>query len=197
MGYAHGHRWTDEEIMLRICNMFSDLEMNRMPTRKEVIEYYDNATACAIERRVGWYKLAESLNLPIKKCETTTGKKHESLLANELSNMGFMVEKMPQNFPYDLLVDRAVKIDVKASHIYRGPKGSFYSFNLEKPFPTCDIYALRLLNDDNSINCTLIIPSKDVPTNTQISVGSKGSKYKQYAGRWDIIQKYSELMKAV
>lgn len=177
--------------------MVDDLGMRRMPTRREVVQYYDNATAVAISRRIGWYNLAKTLNLPIKECETTTGKNHESLFASELSNKGFLVEKMSQNFPYDLLVDGAVKIDVKASHVYYGPSGGFYSFNLEKPFPTCDIYALRLLDNNDMIKRTLIVPSKDVATNTQINVGIVNSKYERYAERWDIIKKYSEFMKAV
>lgn len=57
----------------------------------------------------------------------------------------FSVRRMAQNFPYDLLVDDCVKIDVKASNLYRGPNGDFYTFNLEKPYATCGIYILFAL----------------------------------------------------
>lgn len=197
MGYVSGHKWTNEEIIYLISKMVDKLELKRMPTRKEVVEYYNNATSVAITRRFGWYNLAETLNLPIKKCDTTTGKRNETLLAKELSDMGFKVERMSQNFPYDLLIDNAVKIDVKASHIYHSKSGDFYSFRLEKPYPTCDIYVLRLLDDDDNVTLSLIIPSKDVVNNKQISVGVISSKYDRYAGRWDIIKSYSDFMRGV
>lgn len=197
MGYSHGHEWTEDELKQRISTMVCNLGMNRMPTCQEVTCYYDNATACAITRHIGWYNLAEFLNLPIKECETTTGKKHEFILADELSQKGFSVEKMPQNFPYDLLVNGSVKIDVKVSHICHGKSGYFYSFRVGKQFPTCDIYALRLVDNDGQICKTLIIPSKDVALNKQISVGAKNSKYNKYNERWDIIEKYADFMRTV
>ena len=197
MGYATGHRWTDEEIVASIRYMVDDLELKRMPTRNEVASYYGNSMACAVTRRIGWYNLARQLGLHLKECETTVGKLHEHLLAEELTGMGFQVQKMPQNFPYDLLIDDAVKIDVKASKLYRGKQGNFYTFNLEKPFCTCDIYALRLLNDDETILETLIVPGKDVARNTQISVGQIKSKYYKYAKRWDIIRKYSDFSRSI
>lgn len=197
MGYVSGHKWTNEEIIYLISKMVDKLELERMPTRKEVVEYYNDAAASAITRRFGWYNLAETLNLPIKKCDTTTGKNNEALLAKELSNMGFKIERMPQNFPYDLLIDNAVKIDVKASHVYHGKKGAFYSFHIEKPHPTCDIYVLRLLDDDDNIVQSLIVPSKEAANNKHISVGAISSKYDRYAGRWDIIKRYSDFMRGV
>lgn len=197
MGYTTGHKWTDAEIAMGIRDMVDNLGLERMPTRNEVAAYYGNSMACAVTRRIGWYNLAKQLGLRLKECETTVGKLHEYLLAEELTGMEFQVRKMPQNFPYDLLIDDAVKIDVKASRLYRGKQGNFYTFNLEKPFCTCDIYALRLVDDNDAIVETLIVPSKEVACNTQISVGQTHSKYYKYAKRWDIIRKYSDFSRSV
>ena len=136
MGYTHGTRWTDEEITEKIIEIVKFSHLDRMPTRKEVERYCgDTSLTNAITRRKGgWYALAEKMRLPIKECETTFGKSHEKIIMERLVSMGYEVRRMPQNFPYDLLVNDSVKVDVKASRLYRGTGGSFYSFNLEKPF---------------------------------------------------------------
>ena len=111
--------------------------------------------------------------------------------------MGYEVRRMPQNFPYDLLVNDSVKVDVKASRLYHGAGGNFYSFNLEKPFCTCDIYVLRMIDVDGSEVDTLVVPSKSVSTNTQISVGETTSKYRKYSQKWEYIADYCAFMDSV
>lgn len=199
MGYTHGIRWTDELIKEKILEVVKCNHLGRMPTRSETEAYFGDGTlASAISKRAGgWYALAGELNLAIKECETTFGKSHEKIVMEILISMGYEVRKMPQNFPYDLFVNDCVKLDVKASRLYRGSGGSFYSFNLEKPFCTCDIYVLRLIGDKGEEMDTLIIPSAHVATNTQISVGETKSKYYQYSQRWDYIAEYCTFMESV
>lgn len=81
--------------------------------------------------------------------------------------------------------------------LYRGKGGNFYSFNLEKPFCTCDIYILRLISEEGIEKDTLVIPSSHVSTNTQISVGETKSKYQKYSKRWDYVEMYFEFMDSV
>ena len=198
MGYAHGTKWTDELIKEKVIEVVNVLELDRMPSQKECENYFHNCSLTnAIARRTGWYTLANEMGLAIKDSETYFGKKQEQTAQEKLISKGYEVRRMPQNFPYDLLVNDCVKIDVKVSRLYRGPAGNFYTFNIEKPFCTCDIYMLYILNDDNSEKDTLIIPSKFVPTNTQISVGEINSKYYRYSQRWDYISEYCEFLDAV
>lgn len=198
MGYTHGKRWTQEEIEKAILDVVKETGLDRMPSRSEVEQYYgDCRLTSAISKRIGWYQLAEKMNLPIKQSETYFGKKQEQLVQEEIISMGHEVRKMPQNFPYDLLVDDCVKIDVKASRLYKGKNGSFYTFNLEKPFCTCDIYVLRILSETNEVLSTLIVPSKDVPTNSQISVGEVKSKYYKYRDKWDYLDNYVSFFESV
>ena len=96
---------------------------------------------------------------------------------------------MLQNHPYDLLVEDSVKIDVKVSKMYKGTNGNFYSFNLERQFGTCDLYILFLVDAMSRQKDVLIIPSKDVMRNTQISVGENKSKYYRYSQKWEYIDK--------
>jgi len=75
--------------------------------------------------------------------------------------------------------------------------GNFYSFNLEKPYTTCDIYILHLVDDSGNVAKTLVVPSKFVSTQSQISVGEKHSKYDAYADRWDYIEAYLQFLSSV
>lgn len=198
MGYTHGKKWTKEEIEKSILKVVDEYELNRMPSRSEVESFFgDTSLTNAISRRYKWYDLAKELGLPIKESDTYFGKKQEEIARQTLVAKGFEVRKMSQNFPYDLLVNDCVKIDVKASRLYEGEAGSFYSFNIEKPFPTCDIYLLYLLNADRTTKKVLVIPSKIVPYNTQISVGEKKSKYDKYADKWEYIERYSEFFEEI
>lgn len=198
MGYTKGIRWSDELIKEKILEVVEARQLGRMPSQRECENYFHNCSlANAVARRKGWYALAAEMDLPIKESETYFGKKHEQIAQEQLAAMGYEVRRMPQNFPYDLLVNDCLKVDVKASKLYRGESGNFYSFNLEKPFCTCDIYILYLLGDDSQIIKTLIVPSKFVPTNTQISVGEFRSKYYGYSERWEYVSVYCEFLDSV
>lgn len=198
MGYTHGTRWDEESIRSGILEVVESLELDRMPSRKEVEQYYhDTSLTNAVSKRMGWYRLAQMMGLPIKDSETYFGKRHEESAKEMLIAKGFEVRRMPQNFPYDLFVNDRIKVDVKASRLYQGPNGNFYTFNLEKPFATCDLYLLFLVNDDNTIKDVLVVPSKDVPTNSQISVGEHSSKYYSYSQRWDYFELYDQFLATV
>lgn len=196
MGYSHGRKWTDRDIKQAVQTVIDSCGLGRMPSRSEIVTYYgDSSLACAISnRKGGWYGLANEMGLPVKKSETYLGKKHESVAENMLMQMGFDVDRMPQNFPYDLLVDHCVKVDVKASHLYRGKLGNFYTFNLEKKYATCDVYILFALDDESNVVGTYIVPSKYVIQNTQISIGEINSKYHKFKDRWDYMKNMSEYL---
>ena len=199
MGYTHGTKWTDDLIKEKVLEVVRFKNLDRMPTRSEAESYFGNSALTAVisKRKGGWYALAKEMELPIKECETTFGKSHEKIIMERLISMGYAVRQMPQNFPYDLLVNDSVKIDVKASRLYKGSGRNFYSFNLEKPFCTCDLYVLRLIGDNQDELDTLVVPSAHVATNTQISVGEKVSKYRKYSKRWDYVSSYCDFMGSV
>jgi hypothetical protein len=197
MGYTHGIKWSDDLIRNGVMEVIEGLKLNRMPTRKECIEFTNSCTlSVAISRRDGgWYGLANELGLPIKESETTTGKKYEKLIKNILEDKGFIVSQMSQNFPYDLLVNDCLKIDVKSSHLYKGKEGNFYTFRTGKKYATCDVYVLVALDDIDEIIRMYILPSSTVMNNKQISIGEHNSKYDGYLDRWDIISDYIEFLK--
>ncbi len=189
MGHTHGTHWTNELIKQKVLEVIDALKLDRMPSRKECENYFhDTSLTNAITRRCGWYNLAKELGIDIKTSETQFGKSYETMATEMLQAMGFEVRRMSQNFPYDLLVDDCVKVDVKASRLYRGKQGNFYSFNLEKPFATCDFFILLAIEDDKTIGRKMIVPSNQVIANNQISVGEHKSKYYQFTDRFDLIE---------
>jgi len=187
-------KWTKEEILARILEVVEALQLDRMPTTRECNDYYqDSRMTNAACRRYGWYVLADELGLKNKDSETGFAKKFEKKAREMLMAMGFTVRKMPQNYPYDLLVDDSVKVDVKASKLFRGEQGNYYSFSLDKPYATCDYFLLLTVDDDDeTITRRMVVPSCLVMTQSQISVGEHKSKYHQYTNRFDLIEKASD-----
>lgn len=189
MGHTHGTQWTDELIKQKVLEVIDALKLDRMPSRKECENYFHSTGLTnAISRRCGWYNLAKELGVEIKESETYFGKTYEARATEMLQAMGFEVRRMSQNFPYDLLIDDCVKVDVKASRLYKGKQGNFYSFSLEKPFATCDFFILLAIGDDDSIERRMIVPSNQVIANNHISVGEHKSKYYQFTDRFDLIE---------
>lgn len=190
MGHAHGTEWTESLIKERVNEVVEQLGLDRMPTRSECENYYHGTgLSNAISRRCGgWYALAKEMGYEIKESETTFGKTYEIQAAEMLRAHGFQVRRMSQNFPYDLLIDDCVKVDVKASKLYNGKNGNFYSFNLEKQFATCDFYILLTILPDGDISRVMIVPSSQVIANNQISIGENKSKYHKFTDRFDYIE---------
>lgn len=189
MGHAQRTKWTDELVREKVLEVVDGLQLDRMPSRAEVVNYFGNCgLAGVISKRYGWVRLANEMGLTIKESETGIGKLFENKASEFLKACGFDVRKMAQNFPYDLLLNDCVKVDVKASKLYRGELGNFYTFHLEKPYATCDFYLLLTVDDDNTINRKMIVPSNHVISNNQISVGEHKSKYHQYTDRVDLLE---------
>lgn len=198
MGYAHGINWTDEMVKQTVSEMVKDCGLDRMPSKSEIEDYFKNtALTNVISRRYGFYNLARQLGLEVKKSDTYYGKKYEEIMMNKLVGMGFSVERMSTRHSYDLLVSPGIKIDVKASRLYKGPNGNFYSFNLEKKFATCDIFILVCTDDDGSIEREYVIPSVFAINNTQISIGEGDSKYSKFINKWNLLSEYDHFVKQI
>jgi hypothetical protein len=192
MGYTHGIRWSDDQIKKAVMEVKDGLGLDRMPTRSECVNYTNsNALSSAITRRDGgWYGFAKELGLRIKESETTTGKRNEIRIKQTITEKGYEVKRMSQNFPYDLLVNDCLKVDVKSSHLYKGNEGNFYTYRTGKKYATCDLYILVALDETDEMVKTFILPSSKVMKNTQISIGEYNSKYDVYQDRWDILDDF-------
>lgn len=187
-------RWTNESIEDGIRSVMRGYCMGRMPSRSEMDLFYgDSRLSNAITHRGGFYEWEKRLNLSIKGSDTKVGIEAEEDVRNKLETMGFeSVELTPLKHPYDILVNRRVKIDVKSSHKHEYEYGVWYSFRLEKPMQTCDVF-IAIAIDDNK---TYVIPSSILNNKKQLCIGAT-SKYDKYLDRWDIVKKLDLAFMAV
>lgn len=121
--------------------------------------------------------------------KTTNPTPSEILVAKKLKELGHFVKHMPYNYPYDMFVDRKIKIEVKYRKSLYKRKGikSCYRINLyEKDFDFL-VVVLKSLEDP----IFYIFSRKQVGGSTLNIVGNtlNYSKYqKNNLERWDIIK---------
>lgn len=191
MGYTHGTKWNDEMVKEKVLEVVNFLGLKRMPSGSELKSFFGNSSLTnRISKTGGYYKLAENLNLPMKESGTNYGKRYEYKAKAILESKGYKVEKMSQNFPYDLLLNDNVKIDVKVSRLYGHKEGyKFYSYRIGHRYAKCDVYMFIAVSENQEK--IYIIPSKAIFDNLQVSIGMD-SKYEKYLDRYDYIDKYIE-----
>lgn len=198
MGYTHGRKWSHEDIKSEIYKVMRCLEIDRMPSSVECNRVTGNSRLSSIiGHRGGFNWMAKHLGLSQSKCETRLGRNTEVKIKKFLESKGYDVKQMTIKHPYDLLINRNVKIDVKSSRQYQSASGwTSYSFNLEKSNPTCDIYIFVCINDKNEFERILVVPSKFLHQ-TQLCITGGKSKYDIYKERWDYIDQYDKFYKSV
>ena len=133
--------------------------------------------------------------MEIKECESKFGDQLEDYCVLQIQEkLGLDGEKTKPRYPYDILVNRKVKLDVKASRIFDNYGNSkYYTFNLEKKDQTCDIFVFYCINQNNEIEKTLVIPSTVLSGKNQLSIG-KSSMYDKYIDQWRFISDYNKFM---
>lgn len=194
MGHTHGTVWTKELIAQKIIEAVKGLNLGEMPTRKQFIKYFgDDKLTNKISKTLGYYGWAEELNLPIQSNDTSKAKLSEKHAIELLNQRGYTALQMSQNYPFDILVNENVRIDVKFSNLYHGPAGNFYSFALRKKYPTCDIYMLIANSTPEKI---YIVPALNCKQ-TQIAVGEFSSAQDKYLNRYDIIDQFLNMYSGI
>lgn len=157
----------------------------------------DSRLSNAISKHGGFFVWAKRLGLEMLDSETKTGKLYEEFCVNYITNiLKKQCETTSVKHPYDLLVCNNVKIDVKAGHLYKGANGNFYTFNLEKKQPTCDIFICYCIND-MEIEKTYVIPSCFLSGKCQLSIGEVESSYDHFKDKWEYIEKYESFYKEI
>lgn len=199
MGYAHGVQWSEERILDAIKTMVDSLNISTMPTFAQMNDFFgDTRLSNAISKHKKSKYYAEILGLDIKKCETELGNQYEEICANFIEeNLGMTCELTSVRFPYDILADRSVKIDVKVGRVFDNYGNSkYFTFNLEKKNQTCDIFVCYCIGSRGELTKTLVIPSYVLSGKKQLSIGVYNSRYDQYVDRWDILEKYRDFIKS-
>lgn len=199
IGYSHGTHWTDEMVVSKINRIVQSLGLDRFPTHSEIERYYGSKSlASKISKSGGTKYWANKLGYTIKNCESECGDYFERYAVKDIENhTGLNSYKNKVGYPYDITTNKHVKVDVKSSTIVENSYGyKLHAFNLEKKEPTCDIYILYCLDDDDKIHKTIIIPSCHVYGQTQIGVSAYGnSKWDKYQDKWGWFDKYNKFYK--
>lgn len=179
-----------KEKIYEIMNFYN---IDRMPTHREMTEYLGSySLSCYVSKNGGSYAIAKSLGLGIKDSETKTGIKYEEHAIDLLNKLGFKcIHTGANSFPYDILVDNCVKIDVKASNLCHVRGSKYFSANMGHNHHACDVFIFFCI-ENCVISKTYIIPSFILDGIKQISVGYEKSKYDIYIDRWDIISRFKK-----
>lgn len=187
-------KWTEQDILDNLNLVINTLNIDYFPTKKEMNDFFgDSGLSNKICKTGGSKYWAGKMSLELKDCESKLGNKYEIIALNYIkNNLQLNTFEMKPRYPYDIFSGINVKIDVKVAFksINEGCSMAYYSFNLEKKYPTCDIYILYCLGDDGSIEKTYIIPSCFVVGQTQIGI-SNLSKWELFEDRWDYIEQYN------
>ena len=109
----------------------------------------------------------------------------------EMLEKGFDAERVNYDeprFPFDVLINGCVKVDVKVARVFGSDKQGYYSFNLEHKKHSCDFFVCYCLDSSGeNIVKTYIIPASIMDGKSQLGVGLSQSKYDAYIGRYDLI----------
>ena len=186
-------KWTDKEIEKEIMKT-EHAKNGYMPSSKDLIEIYAmGRLSSAISKREGFWYWAKKLGLKVKESDSKTGIEKEYEIAEKLKEMypELNIEITSSGFPYDMLLNYSVKIDVKYSKggVYGGH--FFYAFNLEQNKPKSDLLILICGNEK-----TLIIPSHHLTGQNQVSI-SKTSSKDVYIDRWYLLDEYLGFYKGI
>lgn len=192
MGHSHGIQWTDDLIEQGIKEVMQKTKIDTFPSHSLMNEITgSSALSCVISKRGGTRYWADKLGLEVKPCESRFGEEYELECMKTLKHLGYRCEKMPVRYPYDLLAENGIKVEVKCGNIYHGSNGDFYTFNLEKSKPTCDIFVCYCLDGDE-VRKIYVIPSRVLNGNTQLSIGKHKSKYDKFLDKWNCFQSYAD-----
>lgn len=186
--------WTDELIASELMKIANQYDPPRMPSHSEMETFCgDSKLSNAITRRGGSKTWAEKLGLEWGDHETAAGVHGEEYIAKLLKDMGHDVETTPTRFPYDLLVNKCVKIDVKSastSHVRGYP---VHAFRIAKKQPTCDLYILYEADTDS----VYVVPAHRLHNQVQIVMGLDSKLYKPYKDAFSQIEYLTEVYRNI
>ena len=202
MGYTHGINWgeniEDEKkiVISEIEKVMNMLDIEHMPSRTDMLSVLaDNSLANKVARTGGFTYWAHELNIEEKESETKLGQSYEVKAMEMLIKKGFEVARMTTKYPFDLLINDNIKIDVKVGRPGYVRESRVHTFRTAKRYATCDLYFIFALDENEEIEKLFIIPGSDLKVVT-MCIGHI-SKYDKYIDRWDLIEAYDKFYKAL
>ena len=184
--------WNTDNIEKALRYMVEQTGQKTLPTHAETKKFYGNYKLSNAMRRNGGPRYwGERMNLEFKDCESIKGEQFEDYFVAEMLEKGFDAERVNYDeprFPFDVLINGCVKVDVKVARVFGSEKQGYYSFNLEHKKHSCDFFVCYCLDSSGeNIVKTYIIPASIMDGKSQLGVGLSQSKYDAYIGRYDLI----------
>ena len=190
MGYAKGIKWTDELIENAIMELANQFDSPRMPTKSEMEEMRgDYALSCAVSKHGGFEYWANRLGLEQKYSETALGVEGEKQIAGVLEVKGFDVKPTSTRHPYDLLVDKCVKVDVKTAKTTLIRGCPIHAYRLAKRDHTCDFYIFYEIDTLK----VYVVPAYRCQGQVQVEMGKNSKPYAKYLGAFSLIKEAAEM----
>lgn len=183
-------RWSLTKIEEELKGYIEKHKLSRMPSKPELVKEGRNDLGNALTRYKGMKWWSEKLGIPMKETETNKGNEFERLTEKTLIQKGHEVKQMTVKYPYDLLVNNHVKVDVKVSSPGYVRDFRCHTFRPAKEYPTCDLYICFALNEHDEVEKVFVIPSKFAQVTT-LCIGGN-SKYDTFIDRWDYVDRYTE-----
>lgn len=184
--------WNKDNIEKALRYMVEQTGQKTLPTHAETKKFYGNYKLSNAMRRNGGPKYwGERMGLEFKECESKKGEEYENYFVAEMLEKGFDAERVncdEPRFPYDVLINGCVKVDVKVAKVFGSDKQGYYSFNLEHKKHSCDFFVCYCLDcSGENIVKAYIVPASVMDGKSQLGVGLSQSKYDAYIGRYDLI----------
>ena len=184
--------WNKDNIEKALRYMVEQTGQKTLPTHAETKKFYGNyKLSNAMRRNGGTRYWGERMNLEFKDCDSRKGEQFEDYFVAEMLEKGFDAERVNYDeprFPFDVLINGCVKVDVKVARVFGSDKQGYYSFNLEHKKHSCDFFVCYCLDSSGeNIVKTYIIPASIMDGKSQLGVGLSQSKYDAYIGRYDLI----------
>lgn len=190
MDYTKKIQWTDELLAEAIMEVANQFEPPRMPSNEEArLMTGSHSLSNAISKRGGYKFWADKLGLEQKHSETKVGIEGELTIADVLKSKGYDVEPTSANHPYDLLIDRRVKVDVKTAKTSYIRGCPVHAYRLAKRKHTCDFYIFYEADTEK----IYVVPAHKCYGQVQVEMGNDTKSYAKYLGAFDLITEASDM----
>lgn len=173
-------RWSEEDIAVALVEIHA--RIGRMPSHTYLKEVGRGDLSNQICKRGGFLAWADRLGFKREHSDSDTGWDGEKAVENWLRKH-FKVERQgPVKWPFDLLVDGVLRIDVKAARFatYGHCSGWFYRIGKA---PQADLLALHQLDEGS----TFFIPWTIAP-HTNITISRGGGRWARFENNIEIVR---------
>lgn len=173
-------RWSEEDIASALVEIHA--RIGHMPSHNYLQEIGRGDLSNQICKKGGFLAWAQRLGFKRKHSDSDTGWDGEKAVENRLMKH-FRVERQgPVKWPFDLLVDGVLRIDVKAARFATYGRCSGWFYRIGKA-PQADLLALHQLDEGS----TFFIPWTIAP-HTNITISRGGGRWARFENNIEIVR---------